>query len=543
MVTTNTDCNDGAGNIYPTATEICGNAVDEDCSGLDLVCLPSSMIITPFVGIGQFGFGVQSTQSVNLNLGSNSVESPGGGNDLWFSFIAQGNAARIALAGSAFVADDNEISVYTTSNAPGVQWVPLSVENDVNPGNLGVLSPQPDGGSEVLIYGNFVHSQTYLVCVRNVNAVPGICQLTISYLKASSADIMPFTGGTGFYNSTCANFKAAFRSQSAGYIVNRWLDAASANIAVSNPGVSSPVWSFAIPPQASGVGYTICQLGKIFPANLSSSPLQHFVTVDVLYNLKDAAGNPTPVISFGIVASPVGLNPESPLVVRSTDLCSSGFKNVTGFVATNRSICGTLRYDWKFKQVFPVTGLSTYTPGGAGASRLIALSSIPGIALGNRYDIWIRSAHLDAISFSSGSAPASPFLVDLWFPTTGGCPSNISATCAGNASCVKTIGNAGMVLAEQEYEEEVNAWSAQNVQLFPNPNAGVEVMLSITGMEGEINIEVFDAMGRWLQSTTAYSDGNITSTLSFEKVLSSGLYEVRVSNGKEQRVVRMVVGR
>jgi hypothetical protein len=98
-------------------------------------------------------------------------------------------------------------------------------------------------------------------------------------------------------------------------------------------------------------------------------------------------------------------------------------------------------------------------------------------------------------------------------------------------------------LAEQEYEDEVNAWSAQNVQLFPNPNAGDEVMLSVTGMEGAITIEVMDAMGRWLQSTTSYSEGHITPTLSFEKALSSGLYEVRVSNGKEQRVGRMVVGR
>jgi len=50
-------------------------------------------------------------------------------------------------------------------------------------------------------------------------------------------------------------------------------------------------------------------------------------------------------------------------------------------------------------------------------------------------------------------------------------------------------------------------------------------------------------MGRWLQSTTSYSEGHITPSLTFEKALSSGLYEVRVSNGKEQRVVRMVVGR
>jgi hypothetical protein len=171
------------------------------------------------------------------------------------------------------------------------------------------------------------------------------------------------------------------------------------------------------------------------------------------------------------------------------------------------------------------------------------MGSIPGIANGQRYDVWVRAAHLDGVSYSVGTAVGSPLQVNTWFPTTGGCPSNTSATCPGNASCVKTIGNAGMVLAEQENEEEVNAWSAQNVQLFPNPNTGDEVMLSVTGMKGVIQIEVMDAMGRWLQSTTSYSEGHITPSLTFEKALSSGLYEVRVSNGQEQRVVRMVVGR
>jgi hypothetical protein len=287
----------------------------------------------------------------------------------------------------------------------------------------------------------------------------------------------------------------------------------------------------------------MCQLGKILPANLSSGQQTYYVTVDVIYNLKDAAGNNNMLTAFGTVASPVILNAEAPLTVRSTDLCSVGFKRTTSFIATNRSVCGTARYDWKFKMAYPTQGLPTYIAGGAGATRLVGMGSIPGIANGQRYDVWVRAAHLDGVSYSVGTAAGSPLQVNTWFPTTGGCPSNTSATCDGNASCVKTIGNAGMVLAEQEYEDEVNAWSAQNVQLFPNPNAGDEVMLSITGMEGVIQIEVMDAMGRWLQSTTSYSEGHITPTMTFEKALSSGLYEVRVSNGKEQRVVRMVVGR
>jgi hypothetical protein len=105
---------------------------------------------------------------------------------------------------------------------------------------------------------------------------------------------------------------------------------------------------------------------------------------------------------------------------------------------------------------------------------------------------------------------------------------------------MRTIGAAGMVLAS---EEALTVTKTEGLELYPNPNRGDEVRLQVTNMEGVLNIEVLDAMGRLLQSTTGYSDGNITSTLSFEKALSSGLYEVRVSNGKEQRVVRMVVGR
>ena len=37
-VTNNTDCDDASASVNPSGTEVCGNAIDEDCSGSDLAC-------------------------------------------------------------------------------------------------------------------------------------------------------------------------------------------------------------------------------------------------------------------------------------------------------------------------------------------------------------------------------------------------------------------------------------------------------------------------------------------------------------------------
>jgi len=314
-------------------------------------------------------------------------------------------------------------------------------------------------------------------------------------------------------------------------------------VAAGTFGLGSPTWTFAIPPQTNGTGYTICQLGKILPANLTTGLVNYYVTVDVNYNLTDAAGNPNLVTAFGDVASQVGLNFEAPLLVRSTDLCSAGFKRTTAFLSTNRSVCGTIRYDWKFKQVYPAVGLPTYVAGGAGATRLVGLSTLPGIANGQRYDVWIRAAHLDGISYTTGTAVGNPLQVNTWFPTTGGCTTPTSSTCAGNASCVKLIGNAGMTTEEGE-DQIIQQWENDaTVMLFPNPNNGQQVNVYVAGMEGDLQVRVTDATGKVVLQERFVVEGSLKTALNFQNALSSGLYQVEMNNGSSRKTLKMSVVR
>jgi len=497
------DCDDASAAAYPEAPEVCNNGIDESCDGGDEICAGDAFG-TPVVvnTIGQFGTGSQFTSTVNLATATGSIQSPGLGNDVWYSFVAANNAVRIALTGSTTVADDNDLGLYNNPVNPNIQLIPIATENDVHPGAQGAAA---DGGNETLLYGNLTVGSTYYICVRNNNNTPGTCGLMISYLRGSQADIGPYTNYTGVYTNTCQNFKAAFRANASGYTVKRWAD---------NTATGTPTWTYSIP-STTTTANTICQLGKILPANMTGAAVNHYVTVDVSYNLPDAFGNLTPITANGIVISTVGLNSEAALFVRTSDQCPV-FKSATsGSVATNRSVCGTDRYNWQFVQVFPTPGLPVSIDGPLGASRILTLASVSGIANGQRYDVKVRSKHTDGVSMSS-------------FATT--------------ASCVKTTGAAGMTLENTESIAQ-SIHGDVVASIFPNPNSGQSVNLTVVGMEGDLQLRIMDATGRLVYTNRYVVEGSINTSIEFGQTLAGGVYMVEMIQNGEMQTMRMVVNR
>jgi len=499
------DCNDASAAVYPDAPEVCNNGIDESCDGADEICAGDAFSGPVVVNnIGQYGTGVQYTSQPNLATATGSIQSPGVGNDLWYQFTAQYNAVRIALTGSTSVADDNDLGLYNNPTNPNIQLIPIATENDVHPGNVGSLNA--DGGSETLLYGNLVVGNTYYICVRNNNATPGQCGLMISYLRGSQAETGPFTGGTGVYSNTCQNFKAAFRANAAGYTVKRWAD---------NTATGTPTWVYAIP-STTTTAATICQLGKILPANMTGASLNYYVTVDVAYNLPDAYGNMNALTANGAVISTVGLNSEAAITVRTSDQCPVFKSATTGAIATNRSVCGTDIYNWQFTQVFPTPGLPVAVNGAAGASRILQLSTVTGMANGQRYDVKVRAKHIDGVSFTAFAA---------------------------TPSCVKTIGAAGMTP-----ENEPNAYAQAingnvTTTIFPNPNNGQSVNLSVVGLDGELQVRIADATGRMVYANRYIVEGSMNTSIDFGQTLAGGVYMVEMIQNGEMQTMRMVVNR
>jgi hypothetical protein len=317
----------------------------------------------------------------------------------------------------------------------------------------------------------------------------------VSWLYGSKGDIGPYTNYTYTYNSVCQNFKAQFRPNGKYYTVKRWASAAATGV---------PDWTYTIPV----VNSTVCQLGKILSPNLTSTPQQKYITVDVLYQLPNAYGTIVEVNATGLITSTIGLNGEGALLVRASDACPI-YKSTTGTIATNRSVCGTSYYNWRFDLVYPTTGLPISINGAMGASRIMPMANISGIANGQRYDVQIKPVHID----------------------------NLNQTGYSGVSCVRTLGAAGLVTEDatmQGVSSNSSGWT-----LYPNPARSLDgnVQLQITGWKGgEVaDIIIRNSLGQVLiQSQYNAHGGNIQFDW---KCPSPGVYYVSLQG----ETVRWVV--
>jgi hypothetical protein len=314
----------------------------------------------------------------------------------------------------------------------------------------------------------------------------------------SQSDIGPYTNYTGIYNNVCQNFKVKFRPNAKGYTVHRLLSGSQTEID----------WSYSIPAGNGTVASTICQLGRIFPSNLTDEIIYRGVMVDVTYQLNNAYGSPNVLTANGQLVSSIGFYPESDLFLRNTDQCPI-YKNLYSSIATNRSVCGTKRYQWSFLQNLPSQSAFDLMVDGALGSRILPVSTIPGIANSQQYDVQLRALHSDNTTYSE------------W----------------GSDKCFRTYAFAGMPLETQYDDENENE---KEIFIYPNPNNGQ--MLNVIGL-GEANLSSVTCYNM-LGEKIFQGSGEINqSTVELPPYLSNGIYHLILTVDNRDVILNLIIQR
>lgn len=495
------DCADNNPNVFPNAIENCNNWIDDNCNGfVNESCgnlIPGDDVFNVLNASvsSQFGTGAQPSITIPLVLSTDSPQSAGTGADFWVMFTPQSNAVRVAISGDVSINDDNELALYNVQENLLDLMIPISIEDNVHPGNSGSAV---DSGDEILLTDQLIPGTPYWLCIRNINNQPGVCKLRISNLMPSQSDIGPYTNYTGIYNNVCQNFKVKFRPNAKGYTVHRLLSGSQTEID----------WSYSIPAGNGTVASTICQLGRIFPSNLTDEIIYRGVMVDVTYQLNNAYGSPNVLTANGQLVSSIGFYPESDLFLRNTDQCPI-YKNLYSSIATNRSVCGTKRYQWSFLQNLPSQSAFDLMVDGALGSRILPVSTIPGIANSQQYDVQLRALHSDNTTYSE------------W----------------GSDKCFRTYAFAGMPLETQYDDENENE---KEIFIYPNPNNGQ--MLNVIGL-GEANLSSVTCYNM-LGEKIFQGSGEINqSTVELPPYLSNGIYHLILTVDNRDVILNLIIQR
>jgi hypothetical protein len=260
------------------------------------------------------------------------------------------------------------------------------------------------------------------------------------------------------------------------------------------------------------------------------------VLVTAIYTIPNGAGtnevfempavNPTTIT--------ISANPLSSL--RTSDQCSAGPRYRGSVVASLPWVCGVTNWRWRFTEVNPLTmqtvGLPIEQNRGA-ASNYITLTSISALQYGKTYAV--QTAPIYTYTGTNYQ----------WGPVTYMC----------------IIGSAGMVVGAsqdeiQDSEKDVTQDAVQNsskdvtqdasqgieLSVFPNPTNGEGLTLSLSGLTSDnVQVKVYDALGRKIESKRYVVDGTLQTELNFQQELSNGLYLIEVSSGKMIKSARILI--
>ena len=415
------------------------------------------------------------------------------GEDRWYSFTTLSTGITIFVGSNA-----NDI-VIELQDANGNL---IDVENTV----VGI-------GTEVLTKTGLTLGATYRVGIRNYNSgaqAGGQFSGCIRHLRAGGSD----SGTSATWPSTigmCNVFKAAYCGGTG--VQYRYTWTGLTGIAAGQVYTKTQTSDY----------LTLTSVTPMLPAGC-----MYNVLVTAIYTIPNGAGvnevfempavNPTTIT--------ISANPLTSL--RTSDQCSAGPRYRGSVVASLPWVCGVTNWRWRFTEVNPLTlqtvGLPIEQNRGA-ASNYLTLTSVTALQYGKTYAV-----QTSPIYTYTGTNYQ-------WGPVTYMC----------------IIGSAGMVVdqtedATQDSPKDVAQDASQGVaqefelSVYPNPTHGDALTMSLSGINSDnVQVRIYDALGRKIQSERYVVDGTLQTELNFESELSDGVYLIEVSSDNKVKTARVLV--
>ena len=588
-----TDCNDSSSSVYPGASEVCGNGVDDDCANGDLVCpIPGctnvaacnynalatvdngscTFAITYYLDADNDGYAsltVTSCTSPGANYtatvlpindcnDASSAINPGVAEVCGNSINDDCDGAVDEGCSSNLAANDNQ------ENAQPVVPVMYPTCSNII-GNLALASSQDAGGEDL-----------WYTFTATTNAV----RIVVSGNTATDTEIevMDSNGNMlgAVEDASSTNGNEIFISDD--LVVGQTYDVSVGN-AGGTPGTFT-VCIQALPPSTCDNGYNFTNLCNLFKADWTGTtsytvllesisnpgnfytctttgtslmPLNNFVgvpgntlvgglrygqsysvSVSANYNLIDAGGNSGTYTSQPTVSTcSINIAQHQAVNIGST-YTSSGFgnnpRNIFSYVMTNIYICGVQSYTWELVPVNPQTNVPLSN----------ALPIYWTSATSTRY-MQLNSANIPGISAGKRyKVRVRPNFV--YGNGTYDSASNLYLQIVGSAGMVEEIDTKTHGIAVNERIGAIDGDTSRDLLVFPNPSNGTYINLNLEGIqESMVLIDIIDAQGRKVYSHSHSILGNGIVNIEFERQLAAGLYTVLISLSDEILTEKVVV--